>query len=116
MEHSSNGIPEELAFLHALDAARTPAVLRLPEASAVWDKNAFDLGPAGLMLPAVESLTAATEADDTLIICQVETTAIVEVDAIAAVDGVDVVQMDLLDLSASMGYLWDLGRGRCWRH
>jgi 2-keto-3-deoxy-L-rhamnonate aldolase RhmA len=48
--------------------------------------------------------------DETLIICQVETAAgIAEVAAIAAVDGVDVVQMGPLDLSASMGYLWDPG-------
>jgi 2-keto-3-deoxy-L-rhamnonate aldolase RhmA len=48
--------------------------------------------------------------DDTLIICQVETAAgIAEVEFIAAVDGVDVVQMGPLDLSASMGYLWDPG-------
>lgn len=145
MEHGPGGIPEALACLRALDAARTPAVLRLPEASAVWAKKALDLGPAGLMLPAVESPAAAVEAvshcrypprgvrgaahpivrasayglddsylsrceDDTLIMCQVETAAgIAEIDAIAAVDGVDVVHMGPLDLSASMGYLWDPG-------
>ncbi|CAN6225202.1 unnamed protein product [Urochloa humidicola] len=145
MEHGPGGIPEALACLRALDAARTPAVLRLPEASAVWAKKALDLGPAGLMLPAVESPAAATEAvsycryprrgvrgaahpivrasayglddsylsrceDDTLVICQVETApGIAQVEAIAAVDGVDVVQMGPLDLSASMGYLWDPG-------
>ncbi|KAL5200887.1 hypothetical protein ABZP36_035241 [Zizania latifolia] len=145
MEHGPGGIPEALACLRALDAARTPAVIRLPEASPVWAKKALDLGPAGLMLPAVESPAAAAAAvshcrypprgvrgaahpivrasayglddsyhsryeDDTLIICQVETTAgIAEIDAIAVVDGVDVVQMGPLDLSASMGYLWDPG-------
>uniref|UniRef100_A0ACD5XUH7 Uncharacterized protein n=1 Tax=Avena sativa TaxID=4498 RepID=A0ACD5XUH7_AVESA len=145
MEHGPGGITEALACLRALDAARTPAVLRLPEACPVWAKKALDLGPAGLMLPAVESPAAAAEAisycrypprgvrgaaypivrasayglddsyvsrceDDTLIMCQVETAAgIAEVDAIAAVEGVDVVQMGPLDLSASMGYLWDPG-------
>ncbi|CAN6205261.1 unnamed protein product [Urochloa humidicola] len=145
MEHGPGGIPEALACLRALDAARTPAVLRVPEASAVWAKKALDLGPAGLMLPAVESPAAAAEAvsycrypprgvrgaahpivrasayglddsylsrceDDTLVICQVETApGIAQVEAIAAVDGVDVVQMGPLDLSASMGYLWDPG-------
>ncbi|GJM99321.1 hypothetical protein PR202_ga16411 [Eleusine coracana subsp. coracana] len=145
MEHGPGGIPEALACLRALDAAHTPAVLRLPEASPVWAKKALDLGPAGLMLPAVESPAAAAEAvsccrypprgvrgaahtvvrasnyglddsylsrceDETLIMCQVETAAgIAEVEAIAAVDGVDVVQMGPLDLSASMGYLWDPG-------
>lgn len=145
MEHGPGGIPEALACLRALDAAHTPAVIRLPEASPVWAKKALDLGPAGIMLPAVESPAAALEAvsccrypprgvrgaahtvvrasnyglddsylsrceDETLIICQVETaTGIAEVDSIAAVDGVDVVQMGPLDLSASMGYLWDPG-------
>ncbi|KQJ91137.1 uncharacterized protein LOC100844725 [Brachypodium distachyon] len=145
MEHGPGSITEALACLRALDAARTPAVLRLPEACPVWAKKALDLGPAGLMLPAIESPAAAAEAvshcrypprgvrgaaypivrasayglddsyvsrceDDTLIICQVETAAgVAEVDAIAAVDGVDVVQMGPLDLSASMGYLWDPG-------
>ncbi|CAM0952569.1 unnamed protein product [Alopecurus aequalis] len=145
MEHGPGGITEALACLRALDAARTPAVLRLPVACPVWAKKALDLGPAGLMLPAVESPAAAAEAisycrypprgirgaaypivrasayglddsyvsrceDDTLIICQVETAAgVAEIDAIAAIEGVDVVQMGPLDLSASMGYLWDPG-------
>lgn len=145
MEHGPGGVPEALACLRALDAARTPAVIRLPEAGPIWAKKALDLGPAGLMVPAVESPAAAAAAvshcrypprgvrgaahpivrasayglddsylsrceDETLIICQVETAAgIAEVDAIAAVDGVDVVQMGPLDLSASMGYLWDPG-------
>ncbi|KAL5675135.1 hypothetical protein ACJX0J_011266, partial [Zea mays] len=102
MEHGLGGIPEALACLRALDAARTPAVLCLPEASAVWAKKALDLGPAGLMLPAIESPEAAAEAVETA-------TAIAKIDANATVDGVDVVQMGPLDLSASMGYLWDLG-------
>uniref|UniRef100_I1QQM2 HpcH/HpaI aldolase/citrate lyase domain-containing protein n=2 Tax=Oryza glaberrima TaxID=4538 RepID=I1QQM2_ORYGL len=145
MEHGPGGVPEALACLRALDATRTPAVIRLPEAGPIWAKKALDLGPAGLMVPAVESPAAAAAAvshcrypprgvrgaahpivrasayglddsylsrceDETLIICQVETAAgIAEVDAIAAVDGVDVVQMGPLDLSASMGYLWDPG-------
>lgn len=62
MEHGPGGITEALACLRALDAARTPAVLRLPEACPVWAKKALDLGPAGLMLPAVESPAAAAEA------------------------------------------------------
>uniref|UniRef100_A0A804QUU7 HpcH/HpaI aldolase/citrate lyase domain-containing protein n=1 Tax=Zea mays TaxID=4577 RepID=A0A804QUU7_MAIZE len=102
MEHGLGRIPEALACLRVLDAARTPAVLCLPEASAVWAKKALDLGPAGLILPAIESPEAAAEAVETA-------TAIAKIDANATVDGVDVVQMGPLDLSASMGYLWDLG-------
>ncbi|XP_074265018.1 uncharacterized protein LOC141587429 [Silene latifolia] len=46
--------------------------------------------------------------EDLLIMCQVESLhAADKVDEIAAVDGVDCIQMGPLDLSASMGYLWD---------
>ncbi|EPS65558.1 hypothetical protein M569_09219, partial [Genlisea aurea] len=51
-----------------------------------------------------------TYGEDLLIMCQVESEEAVEnVDEIAAVDGVDCVQMGPLDLSASMGFLWDPG-------
>ncbi|KAJ8618108.1 hypothetical protein MRB53_014294 [Persea americana] len=48
--------------------------------------------------------------EELLIMCQVETVDGVEKAAeIAAVDGVDAIQMGPLDLSASVGYLWDPG-------
>lgn len=48
--------------------------------------------------------------DEILIMCQVESyEGVKKIDEIAAVDGVDCVQMGPLDLSASMGYLWDPG-------
>ncbi|KAI3772013.1 hypothetical protein L6452_03187 [Arctium lappa] len=48
--------------------------------------------------------------EDLLIMCQVESEeALKKIEDIAAVDGVDCVQMGSLDLSASMGYLWDPG-------
>ncbi|KAK6935598.1 HpcH/HpaI aldolase/citrate lyase domain [Dillenia turbinata] len=48
--------------------------------------------------------------DELLIMCQVESEEGVEkIDEIAAVDGVDCIQMGPLDLSASVGYLWDPG-------
>ncbi|CAO2819324.1 unnamed protein product [Amaranthus hypochondriacus] len=48
--------------------------------------------------------------EDLLIMCQVECEdAIEKIEKIAAVDGVDCIQMGPLDLSASMGYLWDPG-------
>lgn len=49
-------------------------------------------------------------ADELLIMCQVESEeGVKKVEDIAAVDGVDCIQMGPLDLSASMGYLWDPG-------
>lgn len=48
--------------------------------------------------------------DELLIMCQVESEeAVKKVEDIAAVEGVDCIQMGPLDLSASMGYLWDPG-------
>ncbi|XP_022737095.1 uncharacterized protein LOC111289982 [Durio zibethinus] len=48
--------------------------------------------------------------EDLLIMCQVETVdGVKKVEEIAAVEGVDCVQMGPLDLSASLGYLWDPG-------
>lgn len=48
--------------------------------------------------------------DELLIMCQVESDeGVKKVEDIAAVDGVDCIQMGPLDLSASMGYLWDPG-------
>ncbi|KAK7310111.1 hypothetical protein RJT34_07388 [Clitoria ternatea] len=48
--------------------------------------------------------------DELLIMCQVESEeGVGNVGEIAAVDGVDCVQMGPLDLSASLGYLWDPG-------
>ncbi|KAL5539715.1 hypothetical protein UlMin_043844 [Ulmus minor] len=49
-------------------------------------------------------------ADELLILCQVESEeGVKNADEIAAVDGVDCIQMGPLDLSASLGYLWDPG-------
>ncbi|CAL5206694.1 unnamed protein product [Lathyrus oleraceus] len=48
--------------------------------------------------------------DELLIMCQVESEeGVKKIDKIVAVDGVDCIQMGPLDLSASMGYLWDPG-------
>ncbi|KAJ8553146.1 hypothetical protein K7X08_020539 [Anisodus acutangulus] len=49
-------------------------------------------------------------ADDLLIMCQVECVdGVKKIEEITAVDGVDCIQMGPLDLSASLGYLWDPG-------
>lgn len=48
--------------------------------------------------------------DELLVMCQVESEeGVKRAEDIAAVDGVDCIQMGPLDLSASMGYLWDPG-------
>ncbi|XP_038974861.1 uncharacterized membrane protein At1g16860-like [Phoenix dactylifera] len=47
--------------------------------------------------------------EELLVMCQVGMAAgLAEIEVIAGIEGVDVVQMEPLDLSASMGHLWDL--------
>lgn len=62
MEHGYGGIPEALSCLHALAASQTPAILRLPECSAMWAKKALDLGPQGLMFPMIHNPELAQQA------------------------------------------------------
>ncbi|KAK3228137.1 hypothetical protein Dsin_007999 [Dipteronia sinensis] len=120
MEHGPGGISAALECLRALAATRMPAILRLPESSATWAKKALDLGPQGIMFPMIESQKSAKKA---VSYCRfppagvrgsahtvVESEdGVKKIEEIAAVDGVDCVQMGPLDLSASMGYLWDPG-------
>ncbi|KAF8379964.1 hypothetical protein HHK36_027430 [Tetracentron sinense] len=145
MEHGHGGISDALPCLHALAAAGTPAILRLPESCPTWAKKALDLGPQGIMFPMIESQKSAKKAvsycrfppagirgsahtvvraskygidvgyvsnyeDELLIMCQVESEeGVKKIEEIAGVDGVDCIQMGPLDLSASLGYLWDPG-------
>ncbi|XP_042509820.1 2-keto-3-deoxy-L-rhamnonate aldolase [Macadamia integrifolia] len=145
MEHGPGGISDALPCLRALGATGTPAILRLPECSAMWAKKALDLGPQGIMFPMIDNPKLAKKAvsycrfppagergsahtvvraskygidpgylsnyeEELLIMCQVESEEGVEkIEDIAAVDGVDCIQMGPLDLSASLGYLWDPG-------
>uniref|UniRef100_A0A803L5A3 HpcH/HpaI aldolase/citrate lyase domain-containing protein n=2 Tax=Chenopodium quinoa TaxID=63459 RepID=A0A803L5A3_CHEQI len=62
MEHGFGGISEALSCLNALAASQTPAILRLPECSAMWAKKALDLGPQGLMFPMIHTPELAKEA------------------------------------------------------
>lgn len=62
MEHGFGGISEALSCLNALAASQTPAILRLPECSAMWAKKALDLGPQGLMFPMIHTPELAQEA------------------------------------------------------
>ncbi|CAI0408858.1 unnamed protein product [Linum tenue] len=132
MEHGPGGITEALHCMRALAATRTPAILRLPETSPVWAKKALDLElakkavsycrfpPAGIRGSAHTVVRASDYGidegylsnyeEELLIMCQIESEeAVKKADEIAAVDGVDCIQMGPLDLSASMGYLWDPG-------
>lgn len=62
MEHGHGGVSDALPVLHALAAASTPAVLRIPESSATWAKKALDLGPQGIMFPMISGPIQAQQA------------------------------------------------------
>ncbi|KAJ4956309.1 hypothetical protein NE237_013092 [Protea cynaroides] len=145
MEHGHGGVSDALPCLHALAAAGTPAILRVPESTSMWAKKALDLGPQGIMFPMIDGPESAKKAvsycrfplagvrgsahtvvrasrygidrsylsnyeEDLLIMCQVESeVGAQKIEDIAAVDGVDCIQMGPFDLSASMGYLYDPG-------
>ncbi|XP_047983016.1 2-keto-3-deoxy-L-rhamnonate aldolase-like [Salvia hispanica] len=145
MEHGHGGISDALPCLHALAAANTAAVLRIPESTAAWAKKALDLGPQGIMFPMIDNPKSARKAvsycrfppngvrgsahtivrasgygidegylsnveEELLLMCQVESEeGVKNIDEIAAVEGMDCVQMGPRDLSASMGYLSDPG-------
>ncbi|PPS18072.1 hypothetical protein GOBAR_AA02516 [Gossypium barbadense] len=116
MEHGPGGIHESLQMLRAVATTNTPAIIRLPESSAVWAKKALDLGPQGIMFPMINSPKDARKA---VSYCRFPPNGIrgsahtvmvlKKVEEIAAVEGVDCIQMGPLDLSASLGYLWDPG-------
>ncbi|KAK6146500.1 hypothetical protein DH2020_020369 [Rehmannia glutinosa] len=131
MEHGYGGISAALPCLQALSATGTPAILRLPECSQTWAKKALDLGSQGIMFPMIDTKGLAQEAVSYCryppnglrgaahpvirasrmscsLMCQVESMeGLSNVREIAAVDGVDCIQIGPLDLSASLGQLRD---------
>nr|DAD17998.1 TPA_asm: hypothetical protein HUJ06_019461 [Nelumbo nucifera] len=133
MEHGHGSISDALPCLHALTAAGTHAILRLPESCPMWAKKALDLGPQGVLFPMIDGPKSAKKAvsycrfppagvrgsahtvvrassygmdlgyldnygEELLIMCQVETE-----------EGVKKIEEGPMDLSASLGYLWDPG-------
>ncbi|KAG6509211.1 hypothetical protein ZIOFF_034602 [Zingiber officinale] len=88
------------ATAHAVSCCRFPPRGVLGSADTVVRASAYGLED-GYLARCVEEL---------LVMCQVESVdAVSEIEAIAAVEGVDVIQMGPLDLSGSMGYQWDPG-------
>ncbi|RYQ94481.1 hypothetical protein Ahy_B08g089400 [Arachis hypogaea] len=125
MEHDHGRISDMLPCLYAFAATGTAAILRVSESSATWAKKFLDLGPQGIMflIPPIGIRGSAHSVvrvsgydidegylgsyqEEMVIICQVESVeGVKNVGEISAVDGIDCIQMGLLDLSASMGYL-----------
>ncbi|KAL4343858.1 hypothetical protein HN51_062070 [Arachis hypogaea] len=62
LEHGFGGISEGLRCIHALTAANTPVIVRVPELSHVWVKKVLDLGPQGIIFPLVDGPQSAKKA------------------------------------------------------
>ena len=62
LEHGFGGISEALRCIHALVAAKTPVIVRVPELSHVWVKKVLDLGPQGIVFPLVDGPESAKKA------------------------------------------------------
>ncbi|MED6139741.1 hypothetical protein PIB30_086729 [Stylosanthes scabra] len=131
MEHGHGGLPEALPCLHALAAVKTPAIIRVPDSSSsYWARKAMDLGAQGIVFPMIQNRQSAAKAvsfcrspvgpasrasrygldgeceKDVLVICQVESPEAAEcAEEIAAVEGVDMIMVGPLDLSAGIGCL-----------
>lgn len=142
-EHSENTLSEVAQCVRAIDAAGSAApVVRVSSADRAEIRRILDLGPAGVIVPQVESVADAEEAvratryppagvrgvagrrssgygrtirsdvrgDDPAVVTvlQVETPGAVEdVEAIAAIDGLDALFVGPADLSARMGAYGD---------
>ena len=62
MEHSPGGATDALPILHALSGTPAHAIIRVAENNPVCLKKALDLGPAGVMIPSVDSAEDAKKA------------------------------------------------------
>ncbi|KAI4327441.1 hypothetical protein L6164_019901 [Bauhinia variegata] len=62
IEHGFGGISEALRCIHALGAANTPVIVRVPELSHVWVKKVLDLGPQGIIFPLIDGPESAKKA------------------------------------------------------
>nr|GMC99909.1 2-keto-3-deoxy-L-rhamnonate aldolase-like [Ipomoea batatas] len=124
MEHGHGGISDALPCLHALAATRTPAILRIPESYSPKDARkavSYCRFPPNGVRGSAHTVVRASDygidegylsnyEEELLIMCQVECAdGVKKIDEIACVEGVDCIQMGPLDLSASLGYLWDPG-------
>jgi 2-keto-3-deoxy-L-rhamnonate aldolase RhmA len=61
LEHSTLGIREAQAVIQAV-GSRVAGVLRLPLNDEIWIKKALDIGPAGIIIPQVNSPQEARQA------------------------------------------------------
>lgn len=144
LEHGPGGLLDATAQMQAVSGYACAPLVRVPENAAVHLKRALDAGPAGVMVPMVDSGEAARTAvsacrypprgvrgvahtiarasgygtgldrylargeEELLVICQIETREGVDNAAvIAGSEGVDMVFVGPMDLSASAGHFND---------
>ncbi|XP_054823986.1 uncharacterized protein LOC129321986 [Prosopis cineraria] len=62
MEHGFGGIADALPCIHAVAAANTPVIIRVPENTHVWVKKVLDLGPQGIVFPFINDADQAIKA------------------------------------------------------
>lgn len=62
MEHGPGDTMATLSILQVLASTNTPAIIRIPANDPVWAKKALDMGPAGIMIPMVNTADEARAA------------------------------------------------------
>jgi 2-keto-3-deoxy-L-rhamnonate aldolase RhmA len=115
MEHAPADLMEVVHQLQAIGNTKMVPVVRVPWNDAVTVKRVLDAGAQTVLFPFVQDATeAASAAPDYLrqankgiaVIVQLETpAALAQLEAIAAVPGVDALFVGPADLSASMGHV-----------
>ena len=144
LEHGSGDLKDLYYQLMALEPSSTSAIVRVPAIDPVIFKGVLDLGPAGLMVPHVSDVAAASRLVDyaripplglrgaatstrasgygsayreylsecnenLMLIAQIESIDGMEnADAIAKVDGIDVLFVGPTDLSIALGVSHEL--------
>ena len=129
LEHGPGSIRDAVQIMQALQGRGCAPLIRVPDSGEAGLKKALDAGAEGCMVPSVNNLDQAREivaachfapkgrrgihedgyleraAEDTLVICQIETPeAVRESEAIADLDGVDMLFLGPNDLAANLGY------------
>ena len=110
-EHAPNTIQDLYHQLQAIAPYASQPVIRPVEGNRSLIKQVLDIGARTLLVPMVDTVEQAREANDELcLLIQVESrTALENLDAILEVDGIDGVFIGPADLSASLGYPDDAG-------
>jgi 4-hydroxy-2-oxoheptanedioate aldolase len=103
-EHAPNEVPALLSQLQAMAAGTAEPVVRCAWNDPVLIKRILDLGVRSLLVPFVQNAAEARRA-----VSATRRAALGEIEAIAAVDGVDGIFIGPSDLAADLGHLGRAG-------